>query len=257
MTWIYSMFYDDQFIWKLATPRQTNATIFQLFPAIKESSIEQRLVSSQKRTSGIPTRTHIEYIDTYSWCYRNARYSIKANRISMGISRASKIITPWTGEVEWAMKEGGGKRSRSQCLRTWTNLHNDRELPAMKSLSSCPSLVSSLVRWETQHQPDWTTRLGQMTDSLWPAAVATASKHSSYFSSSSRQDDGTERERERKRERETQWEKTAENGGKRELSLRASQKQKAHGPGNDFACDSGPEYPKQTIPSPSPLLHLE
>lgn len=238
------MFYDDQFIWKLATPRQTNATIFQLFPAIKESSIEQRLLSSQKRTSGIPTRTHIEYIHTYSWCYWNARYSIKANRTSMGISRASKIITPWTGEVEWGMKQGGGKRSRSQCLRTWTNLHNDRELPAMKSLFSCPSVVSSLVWWETQHQPDWTTRLGQMTDSLWPAAVATASKHSSYFSSSSRQDDGTERERERKMERETQWEKTAENRGKKGAKFESKPKTKGARPWQWLRLWLWPRVPK-------------
>lgn len=132
------MFYGDQFIWKLATARLTNATIFQLFPAIKESSNEQRLVSSQNRSPGTPTRRHIEYTHTYARCYRNARYSIKANRTSMGISRASKIITPWTGEVEWNGKwrreREGGKRSRSQCLRTWTNLHNDRELPAMESL---------------------------------------------------------------------------------------------------------------------------
>ncbi|TDG52844.1 hypothetical protein AWZ03_001077 [Drosophila navojoa] len=40
------------------------------------------------------------------------------------------------------------------------------------------------------HQQTQRRELGQMTDSRWPAAVATASKHSSYFSSQSRQDDG-------------------------------------------------------------------
>lgn len=147
------MFYGNQFIWKLVTPKQTNATIFQLFPAIKELSNKHRLVSSQNRSPGTPTRRHIEYTHTYSRCYRNARYSIKANRTSMGISRASKIITPWTVDVEWkwGMKkgEGGGKRSRSQCLRTWTNLHNDRELPAMESLSLSVPLLQVAAMGDT------------------------------------------------------------------------------------------------------------
>lgn len=36
----YRKFYDKKIICKLAIPWQTNETIFQLFPAIKESSIQ-------------------------------------------------------------------------------------------------------------------------------------------------------------------------------------------------------------------------
>lgn len=168
----------------------------------------------------------------------------------MGISRASKIITPWTVEVEWngewRREREGGKRSRSQCLRTWTNLHNDRELPAMESRSLSLS-SSSPACCDGRHNTSQTER--RVWDKwLTVCGLRLLPQHPSTAATSVAQADRMMAQRETERERKQEGDRA---------KFESRPKTKGARPWQWLRLWLWPRVPKADHSPSSPLLHLE